>query len=568
MDFSQSLEVIAREPEIAVDTEGFAEDTNRWLLTSTTMGISVSLADGTGFYFPLEHIFQRSGVPAENLTHQQRQYLFEVLSKHPNQIHHNSKHDIKALDKVSVKVNNFFCTMVGTHWIDENILSKALDYVSKLFGGEGKKRPESMQAIINGLGWQYTFVDDMNIYSVQDARAAFEIKQRIWPEFVAQGYADGLWDIEQDFTRLVNDMEWTGIQVDTKLCEREVIKGEEIMTQIRESLGCNPSSPNDMADLLLDELGLPIVRRTPGGKPSFDKKAMEIYDEKLAVMGDIRAKQIVRYRGWQRAISNNYKPYLLQVGPDGRIRPNYNLHRARTPRMTCNDPNLQNIPRESNFEWNGDLKRAFIAKKGYRLIEFDYKNLEFRLAAAYGKEADLILVLDDPDRNVFMEYAVAKGMPYNPAKTLHYSIMYGAGIPRIRDVFNETEDEATKIIHTFWGSYPGISRANQLAMDNVSNRGYVSCWTGRRRRLTDRHKAFNAVIQGGAAEIVKRAALRTAQFNSSDCNLLLHIHDSLLWEIREDLVDTMVPQIKREMERVPENFGVSFFVEAHEWGKK
>jgi DNA polymerase-1 len=344
------------------------------------------------------------------------------------------------------------------------------------------------------------------------------------------------------------------------------------MAEITDILGLNPGSPTQLKKLLIDELGLPVVKTTKGGKASFDKFAMEQYEELLEQMGDSRASLILEYRGWQKTCSSNYKAYLELLSPDGRLRPNYKLHGTVTGRLSCEKPNLQQIPKVSEKPWNGSLKRAFIPREGYKLFEGDYSQIEFRLAAAYGREESLLAIFNDPTRDIFTEMAATLGMPRNSVKTLTYTIQFGGGVNRIKQVFGVTEQEARAMLDNYWNSYRGIYKVTQLAKSKAMRTGKVKLWSGRTRKFLypedEARKAFNSAIQGGAADIVKRAMVRLYNtVDNDDCQMLLQVHDSVVFEIREGTEDKYLPLIKETMEAVEPDFGVHFAVDVHEWGK-
>src|SRR5258708_14765821 len=118
----------------------------------------------------------------------------------------------------------------------------------------------------------------------------------------------------------------------------------------------------------------------------FDKYAMEEYELLLAASDNETAGLVLEYRGWFKTVSSNYKAYLDLLSPDGFLRPNYKVHGTRTRRLSCEKPNLQQIPRSTPKRWNGNLKKAFVARRGYTLSELYYVQLEFRHAAGYSRD--------------------------------------------------------------------------------------------------------------------------------------------------------------------------------------
>jgi DNA polymerase-1 len=260
---------------------------------------------------------------------------------------------------------------------------------------------------------------------------------------------------------------------------------------------------------------------------------MEEYDEILERRNDETSQMVKEYRGWQKAVSSCYKAYLDLVSPDGRLRTNYNLHRTLTGRLSSNSPNLQQIPRESTKPWHGSVKRAFCARPGYVLLEGDYSQLEFRLGAAYAEEQRLLEVFNDESRDVFDEMSQHLNQPRQDCKTQAYLTIYGGGVNRLKNVFNISEEEAYTRKNDFELNYPGLKRASRKAQIMADRKKKVRLWNGRYRHFqfkSEHHKAFNSMMQGGAADIVERAMHRVNRELDRDdeFEMLLQIHDSIV----------------------------------------
>lgn len=565
--FEYYIERAQNSKYLAIDTEGYFEFNNKLLDVSQCVGVSFA---GPGFetYFPFNHL------EGWNLPGEWQERAIKTLSAVPVAIMHNAKHDIRALQKLGIQVNKFFCTMVMTHMVDENIPNKGLDYVSTMSGGMPKNRPAVMQGIINLLGWAYVPSYMMYEYGANDARITYDYFEWLYPQFRAQGFEGELWDNRQKFTRIVGAMEDIGIAIDTRLSTEELEIGEKRLAAISNELGVNPSSPKDLSQLILGELGLPVVKRTKKNQnPSFDKEAMEIYDEMLERLDNPTARLIKEYRGWQKTTSSNYRPYLERLSSDGRLRCNYKLHGTVSGRLSCSNPNLQQIPKTSEKRWNGRLKQAFIGYDGYTLYEGDYSQLEFRLAAAAARDLALIEIFNDPDRDIFSEMADRLGMSRFDTKTLNYSLQYGAGVDRIRNVFGVTWQEGKVIRDNYFKTYPLLKKATDRAANKVKQQGYITLASGRRRHFTDpermAHKAFNAWCQGGAADVVEEAMIRITESGLLDnnCRMLLQVHDSVVLEVANGMEGYYLPEFQRLMEAVPQAFGVKFKTDVHKWGE-
>lgn len=561
-------------PFIVVDTEGNGQRYDvRCHPDYLTVGISISWpgCKNEGHYFPFNH--KHDNLPSEVLA-----LLKDLLLNTPFLVFHHVKHDLVALKRIGIDLfhKKYYCTMLMAHWVNENLVSKELDFVSQHYGGNPKKRNDAFNAIVKAFGWEYVPPNVMDEYASNDAFITKELFESIYPRFKEEGYDNDLFHYwEHEFIEMLIKMEGIGIGVDLDFAEKEIVEGELRLREIETELGCNPNSPNALHNLLINILGLPVVKRTPKGRPSFDKFAMEEYEELLEHRKDETAKLVFEYRGWTKTLSSNYKAYFELLGHDGYLRPNYMLHRARTRRLSCEKPNLQQIPRSSPKRWNGNLKRAFVPRPGYLLWEADYKNLELRLAALYaGEEALLDAFWSGVD--VFQSISDRVSWPRYECKTFCYATLYGGGNTRIATIFGISLDEARTRREEFFAEYPALLETIYKASRLATKRGYVKTWTGWRRHFKDpyeeAHKAFNAIIQGGAAEIVKRSMVRLKDvIDWDECKALLQVHDSVVFEIKEGTEDKWLPIIREIMEDVKslhEVFkGCPFPVDIKQWGE-
>ena len=564
---------LARLPSVKrlyLDTEsnGQTLKDERGHAIGTSIDFSIDGEFGYSYYFPFRH-------KSDNLSFSYRDGIRDLIQEGKHEIvAHHYRHDALALKSLGIQVPglNFRCTMLLVHDCDENKLSYRLDYISRELGLPGKARDKHFDNCIKLLGWDGMPPSSMSEYASTDASLLRPIMGHYEPIYLAEDETNGKrLEYDKKFMLLLNKIELNGIKVDLKLAERKIEEGEKRLQEIQNELGMNPNSNTDLKKLLIDDLGLPIVKTSPKtGKPSFDKKAMEIYEPMLERSQSPVAKLVLEYRGYNKAVSTYWKSYLTHVSPDGRIRPNFNLHRTNSRRLSCDSPNGQNIPKVSDKPWSQDVKQGFIPEEDCGLWEADYAQLEFRLGAAYGHQDDLIAIFDDPERDIFTEMSVALAMSRFDTKTLNYSLQYGAGVKRISEAFNVPPARATRIRDNYFNTYPGLAKATKLAARAAINQGFIRTWTGRRRHFQnprlEAHKAFNAVVQSGAADIVKRQMLRLDEELPADCRMVLQIHDSIVFEIPKGKEIIYGPQIIQIMEDVRPNFGVKFKVDFHKWG--
>ena len=584
LQFDQFISLASLCPILTVDTESDP-------VTDEFLGISVAF-DGLqdGFYWGIE-----CQEEDERLGVVQQEALRNLFATREALVFHNAAYDLKRLErKFGYRhKGRFYDTMLMIHWVNENLQNYSLDAQSKAYGGKPKNRSPQMQFIIDHMGWKCVPFKLMREYSANDAWITHELFNKVIEEFRAQGFDTDLWHVwECKYIWVVANMVERGIKMDLEYCVREMIKGQTIMDQMRKELYINPASSNGLKSLLIDKLGLPVVKHTKAcekcyptdrrtqaqapeyheGKPSFDKDAMKLYDMMLEAKDDPRAKKILRFRGWQKTVGF-YQAYIDLRDGENVLHPGYKIHGTETGRMSCEKPNLQQIPKASVKEWNGELKKAFIPRDGFGLWEFDYSQLEFRLTCAYAEQEDLLEVFNDDERDIFDEMAASMGWLRQNVKTLVYLILFGGGANRASVAFGVSLDEGKELVEEFHGKYSGIRKISRKAQNLASSRGYVQYWTGRRRHFpkgSKYYRAFNSIIQGGEAEIVKRAMIRLEETvcNEDECRMVLQVHDSIVFEIAVGKEREYFPRIIEAMERVDFDFGVRFRVEAKRWGEK
>ena len=396
-----------------------------------------------------------------------------------------------------------------------------------------------------------------------------------------------LWESESRFLNVLSKVGSRGLKVDLIKCHAMAELAEQEMASIRTRLGFDPGSRLDLEKALLVDLNLPVVQRSrKTDKPSFNKNAMAEYDMMLSAMGNPLAKDILAYRGWQQANSFYYTGYQNMVSPDGRVRPNYKPTGTVTTRLSCELPNLQQIPRRSEKPWNGAVKSLFIPTNDeWVLWDFDYKSLEYRIALLYINEPEIVLRVNAGEdfhqvvADLIYEKTGVKLTRYD-AKQMNFAIVYGAGAEKLAYMLKATRDESTgqatgeqveKLIYAYHEAFPGFRRTAREVAKVAKNRGYIKLWTGRRRHFNTvwakgkEKDAFNSLCQGGGAEIVKHAMLRLFdEVDSDQCKMVLQVHDSVVCEIRKDKLDYFQAKVKAVMEDNPA-FDIKFHVEDKQW---
>lgn len=568
---------------------------------SVAIGVSVAYRDDEdvlqSFYVAYDHAV---GV---NDALRVRQRLAYVLEEQPRALAFaNVKFDWAALLTIGINVvkQAFFdvatmAQMVNENWPKKKSLDNlAIEYLPPnsrkvaVWPWEAKHK----LATEKKTGWPNTTPFMMDEYARVDTELTLRVcesleRDRRWKELPTS-----IWAHKQKFTRLLFKMSQRGIRINQALTRRWMNEGVARMREINDSLGLDLNKPGDIKELFLERLKLPVVKRTKLGAPSFDRFAMEIYGPMLEVDGRPEAKLFTEYQGWKTAVGLLYRAWLEKVSPDGRLRTDFITHETVTGRLSSRNPNLQQVPRESDKYWNGHAKECFVADDGWELINADFSQLELRVATGYSKEpaametfnagedifnrmtVELKATLTANARNE-QQALLAKKWDRNMTKVLVYRLQYGGGYKSLMLAYGIDDELAKDLLNNYRESFPRFQQLNRAITMKAETEMQVRTWSGRIRHLqyeSDAYKAMNSVIQGGSADIVERIMLRLYDEldNEDECRILLTVHDSVVFEIRKDLVDSYIPRIKAIMEDVdaitaPDSFGVVFAVEVERW---
>jgi DNA polymerase-1 len=568
--------------EIAVDTETSGLDVRNG--RDYLMGICLSVPGMKG-YLPFRH--KTGNLPKRVLF----DHLLPILQK-KDLIWHNRKFDMHSFKTIGIDPLTFkgkqWDTLMMAHLVNEEWYSKELDALSKMLLKRDKKDKDELHKWGKILGYANLTPEMFNQYGAEDAELTGALKWELLPRLIKQELLE-VYQVEEDFTRILYKLEQRGVGVHKDFCAQKAEIGEKRLSEIENELGFNVASGPQLGKFMLEELGLPILKHTDScpscrageslesheWTPSFAKKVMEEYDLLLQESNNPTAKLVGEFRGWQKAVSSLYLPMLEKVGPDGRIRTDFRQAGTTSGRISSSNPNLQQLPRGSDKPWNGDAKRAFHAgREGFSILGWDYSQLELRLAADYGEEDGLRREFESTDADPFSYLAprifgVLTPETRHDTKTFVYANLYGAGLRKIASQLGRSLNETEDLYAKYHSSIPGIMAVSKAVAGIVEQRGWVRYWDGRRRHFrnkSDSYKGWNAVCQGGGAQLVKRAMIRCEQFEDEHCEMRLQVHDEITFAIEDGYRDKYEPEIIKAMTDWPQ-FSVKMHVEGKEWGK-
>lgn len=404
--------------------------------------------------------------------------------------------------------------------------------------------------------------------------------------------------IEKPLIKVVKEMEENGVAVDNKIMKMlsdEYHKELSILEKaIWEMAGeeFNTNSPKQMAEILFNKMNLSYkgMRKSSSGSYSTKEEVLN----KLSEVHPI-AEKILGYRELQKLLSTYIDNIPKLLDKDGRLRARFLQAGTTTGRMSSQEPNLQNIPVKGDY--GRRVRNAFVAEKGNRLLAFDYSQIELRIAAILSEDEKLIEIFKsgkDVHNNVASyvfnvpEDEVDKDMR-RKAKVINFGILYGMGVTALQKNLQTDRAEAQKFYDDYFKTFSTLASYLDKVKAEASRLGYTKTMFDRRRyfegiksslpfiRAQAERMAINAPIQGTQADITKLAMVRINDYLEKknlkkDVKLILQIHDEVIYEVKEDLVEKIVGDIEKIMEGVlddKDTKGVPILADAHSgksWG--
>lgn len=391
-------------------------------------------------------------------------------------------------------------------------------------------------------------------YSAKDQEELKEILEKKLKE-------ENLWNvytkIELPLMPVLRQMEKNGIKVDKNILKKlqkntsAEVKQKEKEIYKKAGIEFNINSPSQLSKILFERMQIPIkgLRKTPKGVISTKASELEKLKDKHEIIS-----LISDYRELSK-LKTTYLdalPKFIDKKTD-RIHTTFLQTGTATGRLASENPNLQNIPEK--------IKKIFIAEKNYKLVSFDYSQLELRLAAHLSQDPKMLMAFRD-GLDIHSLTAAELNISRNQAKTLNFGVLYGMGAQGFAETAKISKDRAEQFIREYFHNFKKLSEWIVNIKAETREQGYAKTLTGRRRYLPDitssnfqlrsaaERMAVNMSIQGLAADIIKIAMIQiSGSLTSRDCRMLLQIHDELLFEIKDDIIEKSSMKIKNIMEK-------------------
>ncbi|MBE0580809.1 DNA polymerase I [Devosia sp.] len=578
---------------VATDAESTGLDNQ----TADLVGLSFATQPGNGAYLPLGHthgegdMFGGGRAEGQMDTRQALEMLRPLFADRSIlKIFHNAKYDLGLLARYDVQVNSLDDTLLLSYSLDGPQFNTMSELADHWLGVPG----QSIKDLIGSGKGQKTFaqveIEAAARYAAEDSDMTLRLWRILKPRLAAEGMTTLYETIERPLAPVLARMEGRGISVDRQILAR--LSGDfsqraaALEAQAYELAGSNFNlgSPKQLGEILFDRMGLEGGTKTKTGAWSTGADVLE----DLALKGIPLARTIVDWRQLTKLMgtyTNALPEYMNQR--TGRVHTTYSQHSVLTGRLSSNDPNLQNIPVRT--EDGRKIRTAFVAAPGKVLISADYSQIELRVLAHI---ADIGALKDAFEEGLDIHAMTAsemfgvpvEGMPSDVrrrAKAINFGIIYGISAFGLANQLGIERGVAGDYIKTYFERFPGIKDYMDEQRRRVKADGYVMTIFGRKINFPNANSShaaersfverasINAPIQGSAADIIRRAMIRMEpelEKAGIEADMLLQVHDELIFEVPAGTENDAIPVIKRVMEGAAEpavRLTVPIQVDAH-----
>jgi DNA polymerase-1 len=568
-DLDDLVSKLRQQTDFAVDTETSGLDP----VTSDIVGISIAFQPHEAYYIPVSHRY--IGVPEQLPLELVVDKLKPLLSGSSiGKIGQNIKYDLQIFRRYGIELSNIsFDTMLASYILNPSARGHNLSDLAMQYLGH-KMIP--IQDLI-GKGKNQITMDEVDVeraseYACEDADITLQLKSDLEPELHKYELESVFREIELPLIPVLAEMEMTGIRVDTEYLKElsgKLSKQVNSLTEkIHELAGeeFNINSPKQLGEILFEKLGLPPGKRT---KTGYSTNEAEL--ERLSAAGYDLPSLILEFRSIAKLKSTYVDALPEQINPKtGRVHTFFNQAVTETGRLSSSNPNLQNIPIRT--EEGREIRRAFIpGEECSLLLAADYSQIELRMLAHLSGDATLIEAFRNNEDIHSRTASLIFGLPLEQiapnmrrqAKTINFGIIYGMGAFRLARELEISLGEAQRFIDSYFKTYSGVKTYFDGVINFARENGYVTTISGRRRRIPEinsrnrntrefaERTAINTPVQGSAADMIKLAMIKIAEFFKSEnlkSKLLLQVHDELVFEVHEAELDKIQRNVCSLME--------------------
>ena len=558
---SLAINTIPRDSIIAFDTETTSIDSK----TAKIIGFSFAYDEMKAYYVPIAHSYlgvgnQISLQAAKNAIVQLNRYKL---------VFQNFKYDCQIIkNNFDIDLKLYADTMILS-WLLNTGEKVGIDYqIEKYF----KKRMIPFTAVVKkGEDFSSVELEKACEYAAEDAYMTLKLffkqlevfKQREETELLELAF-----EMEFNFIYVLASMEKKGIKIDTELLKKYKETSanflNELTQEIHEKAGAefNIRSPKQVGGILFETLGLPPSKKTKTGYSTDEMVLNKLVDEHEVV------PLLLKYREADKLQSTYIEPLLeLALKDDeNRVFTSFLQTGTTTGRLSSKNPNLQNIPVGTQSDIQ--IRKAFIAQDGYKLLGVDYSQIELRLLAHFSKDEALV---DAFKNNLDIHYQTAVKIfgeeeaknKRNIAKTINFGLLYGMGSKKLGETLKIPSKEAKVYIESYFEAFKSVKDYFKSIEEEAISKGFVKTLVGRKRffdfnstspmlKAAYLREAVNTLFQGSAADLIKLSMIKIhlKYKDNPNVKMLLQIHDELIFEVKDDYIKEVTEDIKDIMENI------------------
>ena len=566
-DLNRWVDKLNQAKLFALDTE----TDNLDYMAANLVGISFAFENGEAAYLPLQLDYLGAPKTLEKTT---ALALLKPILENPaiQKVGQNFKYDLTIFARNDIDVQGVaFDTMLESYVLNSTGRHNMDDLAKRYLGHQTISFEEIAGKGKNQLTFNQIPLEKAAEYAAEDADVTMKLQQVLWEKLSKEPTLKKLFkEMELPLLGVLSRMERRGVLIDS---DALFLQSNEIANRLSEleeqayvlaGQPFNLASTKQLQEILFDKLGLPVIQKTPKGAPSTNEEVLE----ELAFSHEL-PKVLVEHRGLSK-LKSTYTDKLPQmVNPQtGRVHTSYHQAVTATGRLSSSDPNLQNIPIRN--EEGRRIRQAFIAREGFTVVAADYSQIELRIMAHLSQDQGLINAFTqgkDIHRSTAAEIfgvsldEVTSEQRRN-AKAINFGLIYGMSAFGLSRQLGIGRADAQSYMDLYFKRYPGVQTFMHDIREKAKAQGYVETLFGRRLYLPDinssngmRRKAaervaINAPMQGTAADIIKRAMIQLDQKlqNDPDIEMIMQVHDELVFEVRSEKVAFYSELIKTQME--------------------
>jgi DNA polymerase-1 len=550
-EFDAWLKEIEKAKLTAIDTE----TTSINYMQAELVGISLSVKPGEAAYIPLAHDYP--GAPKQL----DRDFVLASLKdflEDPDKkkLGHHLKYDAHIFARYGIALRGMqFDSMLESYVLNSVATRHDMDSTARFYLGIDTIHYED----VAGKGAKQLTFNEIDLeqaapYAAEDADITLQLHEHLWKELGKIKTLKSVYtDIEQPLVPVLLGMEESGVLID-----RDMLKKQS------KALAKKMAGLEADAQILFEELGLPVIRKTPKGQPSTAEDVLQ----ELADEYDL-PRIILDYRSVSKLKSTYTDKLPEQIDADtGRIHTSYHQAVAATGRLSSTDPNLQNIPIRTPE--GRKIRQAFVAPEKTVLLAADYSQIELRIMAHLSADPGLLDAFSgDLDIHKATAAEVFELRPEEvtddhrrSAKAINFGLMYGMSAFGLGKQLGISRHEAQEYVDLYFDRYPGVKKFMDDTREQARQKGFVETIFGRRLYLPDindrnaqrrqyaERSAINAPMQGSAADIIKRAMIAVQDWidsSNAPVRMIMQVHDELVFEVDESSVDEISNEVDAMM---------------------